>query len=307
MAVTNGQTVTVFGGTGFLGHRIVQHLRARGFPVRIASRRPDRGHTPRGPDDPQLQSVKANIHDERSVADALADTYGVVNAVSLYAERGQATFHSVHVEAARRVAVQAHKAGVERLVHLSGIGADAASQSRYIRKRGEGELAVRAAFVEATFIRPAVMFGPDDAFLTVILKLLRQLPVYPMFGRGVTRLQPVYVGDVANAIGRIMQRAETPRIFEFGGPRVYSYEEFVRAVAHQAGLVPRLVPVPFAVWHALAWASEMLPSPLLTRNQVELVQIDTVSSPEMPGIVELGISPHTVEAILQEMLSNSGG
>jgi hypothetical protein len=104
-----------------------------------------------------------------------------------------------------------------------------------------------------------------------------------------------------------MQRAETPStIFEFGGPRVYSYEEFLRAVAHQAGLAPRLLPIPFVIWHALAWASEMFPSPLLTRNQVELMQIDTVSSPEMPGFVELGISPHSVEAILQTMLSDCG-
>ena len=104
-----------------------------------------------------------------------------------------------------------------------------------------------------------------------------------------------------------MQRAETPAtIFEFGGPRVYSYEQFLRAVAHHAGLSPLLIPIPFAVWHALAWASEMFPSPLLTRNQVELMQIDTVSSPEMPGFIELGISPHSVEAILQRMLSNCG-
>jgi uncharacterized protein YbjT (DUF2867 family) len=152
------------------------------------------------------------------------------------------------------------------------------------------------------------MFGPDDAFLTTILKLLRQLPVYPMFGRGLTRLQPAYVvEDVAEAIGRVMQRAETPSaIFEFGGPRVYSYKEFLRTVAHQADLQPRLLPIPFAVWNALAWASEMFPSPLLTRNQVELMQIDTVSSPEMPGFVELGISPRSVEAILQKMLSNCG-
>ncbi|WP_426610557.1 complex I NDUFA9 subunit family protein [Bradyrhizobium sp. McL0616] len=304
---TNGRTVTVFGGTGFLGRRIVRHLRSRGFPVRIASRHPDQGHRLFGRDDPKLQSVGANIHDERSVADALAGAYGVVNAVSLYVEHGQETFHSVHVESAQRVAAQAHRTGVDRLIHISGIGADAASQSRYIRKRGEGDLAVRAAFIEALFIRPAVMFGPDDAFLTTILKLLRQLPVYPMFGRGVTRLQPAYVEDVAEAIARVMQRAETPsKIFEFGGPRVYTYEEFLRAVAHQAGLAPRLIPIPLAVWHALAWASEMLPSPLLTRNQVELMQIDTVSSPEMPGFGELGISPHSVETILQEMLSNCG-
>ena len=151
------------------------------------------------------------------------------------------------------------------------------------------------------------MFGPDDTFLTTILKLLRQLPVYPMFGRGRTSLQPAYVEDVAEAVARVMRRPETPAtIFEFGGSRVYSYEQFLRAVAHQAGLAPRLVPIPFAVWHALAWASEILPSPLLTRNQVELMQIDTVASPEMPGFAELGISPHSVEAILQKMLPNCG-
>jgi uncharacterized protein YbjT (DUF2867 family) len=307
VVATNDRTVTVFGGTGFLGRRIVRHLRYRGFSVRIASRHPDRGHRPFGPDDPQLQSVEADIHDERSVADALAGAYGVVNAVGLYVEHGQETFHSVHVEAAQRAAVQARRAGVKRFVHISGIGADAASQSRYIRQRGEGELAVRAAFPDAILIRPGVMFGPDDAFLTTILKLLRRLPIYPMFGRGLTRLQPVYAEDVAEAIGRIMQQAETPlMIFEFGGPHVYSYEEFLRAVAREAGFAPRLVPIPLAVWHALAWASEILPSPLLTRNQVELMQIETVSSAKMPGFIELGISPHSVEAILQKMLSNCG-
>src|SRR5882724_6407389 len=307
MVATNDRTVTVFGGTGFLGRRIVRHLRSCEVSVRIASRHPDRGHRLFGPDDPQIQSVEADIHDERSVADALAGAYGVVNAVSLYLERGQETFHSVHVESAQRVAAKAHRAGVERLVHISGIGADAASPSRYIRTRGEGELAVRVAFADAVFVRPAVMFGPDDAFLTTILKLLRQLPIYPMFGRGRTRLQPAYVEDVAEAVARVMLRAEThSKFFEFGGPLVYSYEQFLRAVAHQAGLAPLLIPIPFGVWHALAWASEILPDPPLTRNQVDLMQIDTVSWPELPGFVELGISPHSVEAILQKMLSNCG-
>jgi nucleoside-diphosphate-sugar epimerase len=150
------------------------------------------------------------------------------------------------------------------------------------------------------------MCGPDDAFLTTTLKLLGRLPIYPTFGRGLTRLQPAYVEGVAEAVALIMQQVETPSmIFEFGGPHVYSYEEFLGAVAHQAGLAPLLIPVPFAVWHALAWASEMFRAPSLT-NQVELMQIDTMSSPEMPGFVELGISPHSVEAILQRMLSNRG-
>ncbi len=307
MAATSGRTVTVFGGTGFLGRRVVRRLRDHGFSVRIASRHPDRRRGHFSPDDPQLQSVAADIHDERSVADALVGAYGVVNAVSLYVERGQESFHSVHVEAAQRVATQTRRAGAERLVHVSGIGADATSRSRYIRKRGEGERVVRSAFANAILVRPAVMFGPDDAFLTTILGLLRRLPVYPMFGRGLTRLQPAYVEDVAEAIGRVMQRAETPStIFEFGGPRVYSYKELLEVVARQAGLAPLLVPMPFAVWYALAWMSEMLPSPQLTRNQVELMQFDTVSSPRLPGFAELEISPCSIEAVLQQMLWRSG-
>jgi uncharacterized protein YbjT (DUF2867 family) len=297
--------VTVFGGTGFLGRRAVRHLRERDFSVRIASRHPDRGRKLFGFGDPQLQSVEADIHDEKSVTDALAGAYGAVNAVSLYVEHGRETFHSVHVEAAERIAAQAHRAGVERLAHISGIGADPGSQSLYIRKRGEGELTVRRAFADAILIRPAVMFGPDDAFLIAILGLLRRLPAYPMFGRGLTRLQPAYVEDVAEAIARALQRTERhPTTFECGGPRVYSYEELLRTVAHEAGLRPTFIPIPFAAWHALAWIAEMLPSPPVTRNQVELMRIDNVSSSEMPGFGELGISPRSVEDMLRELLQN---
>ncbi|MGJ0557819.1 hypothetical protein [Methylocystis sp.] len=192
---------------------------------------------------------------------------------------------------------------MERLAHVSGIGSDAGSSSLYIRKRGEGELAVRAAFADAILIRPAVMFGTDDSFLTAILKLLRQLPIYPMFGRGLTRLQPAYVEDVAEAIAGALDRKDAHAItFEFGGPRGYSYEELLRVIAHEASLKPMFVPVPFAVWRTLAWFAEMLPSPPITRNQVELMQVDTVWSPEMPGFEDLGISPHSVEEILREML-----
>jgi uncharacterized protein YbjT (DUF2867 family) len=301
--MANERAVTVFGGTGFLGRRIVRHLRKRGFSVRIASRHPDRSDSLFALDDPQIKSVAADIHDEQSVARALAGAYAMVNAVSLYVEHGHETFHSVHVESAQRVAAQARRLGVERLAHVSGLGSDAASPSLYIRKRGEGELAVRAAFAGATLIRPAVMFGPDDAFLTIILKLLEQLPIYPMFGSGLTRLQPAYVEDVGEAIAGALQRMEMrPVTFECGGPRVYSYKELLKAVAHEANLKPTLVPFPYAAWHTLAWFAEMLSSPPFTRNQVELMQVDNVSSPDMPGFRELGISPHSVEEILQELL-----
>ena len=305
MATASDRVVTVFGGTGFLGRRIVRHLRLHGFCVRVASRHPDRGHALVGPDDAQLRAVKADVRDQRLVADALADAYGAVNAVSLYLEQGLETFHSVHVESAQRVAAQAQRAGVRRLVHVSGIGADPRSQSLYIRKRGEGELAVREAFAEAILIRPAVMFGRDDAFLTTILKLLNRLPLFPMFGNGQMRLQPINVEDVGEAIAKILQREQTgPNMFECGGPSVYSYEELVRVVANAAGIKPILLPVPMAAWGALAWISEMLPSPPITRNQVELMQIDSTSMQGIPGLEELGISPHSVEEMLQDLLSS---
>jgi NADH dehydrogenase len=306
MAAASDRVVTVFGGTGFLGRRIVRHLRLQGFCVRVASRHPNRQMRLR-PDDPQVQSITADIHDARSVAAALADAYGVVNAVSLYVEHGRETLHSVHVKSAQRVAAQARRAGVKRLIHVSGIGADPRSQSLYIRKRGEGELAVREAFADVVLIRPAVMVGPDDAFLTTILKLLKRLPIYPMFGDGQMRLQPVYVEDVGQAITKTLHRPQTsPTVFECVGPRVYSYEELLRIVASAAGLKLILLPVPFAAWHALAWVAETLPSPPITRNQVELMEIDSTPSPGIPGLRELGISPHSTEDILQEILWSHG-
>ncbi len=302
----NDRVVTVFGGTGFLGRRVVRRLSKHGFSVRVASRHPGRCRTLFGHDDPLLRPIQADVHDERSVTDALAGAYAVVNAVSLYVEHGHETFHSVHVESAERVAVQAFRAGIKRFAHVSGIGANPGSLSLYIRKRGEGELAVRAAFADALIIRPAVMFGPDDAFLTTILKLLNQLPIYPMFGRGRTRLQPAYVEDVAEAIARALQPlGRDPMTFECGGPCVYSYEEILRAVAHEANIQPILIPIPFAAWHALAWIAELLPSPPITRNQVELMQIDNVSSRDMPGFGKLGISPRSIEEILQEILGHT--
>ena len=301
------RVVTVFGGTGFLGRRVVEHLREHGFFVRIVSRHRNRSRELFGPDGSQFQSLEADIHDPKAIAEALAGAHGVVNAVSLYVERQGETFHSVHVEAARRLAARAQQDRVERLVQVSGIGADAASPSLYIRKRGEGELSVRAAFPNAVVVRPAVMFGPNDAFLAPILALLRKLPVFPMFGRGLTRLQPAHVGDVAEAIVKALEQPEMRAVtFECGGPRIYSYEELLRAVAREAGLQARLVPMPFAAWRALAVMAEMLPNPPVTRNQVELMQVDNVASPDMPGFAELGISPRPVETTLREILASGG-
>jgi uncharacterized protein YbjT (DUF2867 family) len=291
--------VTVFGGTGFVGRRVVRHLSDAAATVRIASRHP----APAEGDN--VEQIVADAHDERSVEAAVAGADGVVNAISLYAEHGGDTFHSVHVEAAARIARVARRVGIKRFVHLSGIGADAASPSPYIRNRGEGEAAVQAAFPGAVVIRPAVMFAPDDAFLTKILGLLRTLPAYPLFGDGRTRLQPVYVDDVAAAISQVLRQTQRPYpIYELAGPRVYSYEELLRTIARTVGLRPVLVRIPFAFWDAAAGLAAILPRPPLTRNQVELMQIDTTASDNQPGFGLLGISPRSLEEELKAIFKH---
>jgi NADH dehydrogenase len=297
--------VTVFGGTGFLGQRVVQRLLERDFSVRVAARHPERiaGLFP----DVQLDAILADVNDDRSVAAAVAGVENVVNAVSLYAERGPQTFHSVHVEAATRVARLAREAGVGRFIHVSGVGADAESASPYIRSRGKGEKAVREAFPATTLIRPSVMFGRGDAFLIPIARMLRRLPVFPLFGRGQTLLQPAYVEDVAEAIARVMENTQSPMCYELGGPRVYAYRLLLEVIAQHLGRKPLLVPIPFGLWHALASVAEILPEPPITRNQVELMQSDNVTSPGAHGFGDLRISSTSLEDALPAIVGLSGG
>ena len=288
---------TVFGGTGFVGRRVVRHLRESGTRVRIVSR-----HHRLGEDD-GIEQIAADAHDERSVEVAVAGADGVVNAISLYVEHGRDTFHSVHVETAAKIARTARRAGIRRFVHVSGIGADTTSPSPYIRSRGEGEAAVQTAFPGAVIVRPAVMFAPDDAFLTTILRLLRSLPAYPIFGDGKTRLQPAYVDDVAAAIAQILRQNQNPYpVYELAGPRIYSYDELLRTIARIAGLRSVLMRMPFAFWNALAGVAEMLPQPPLTRNQVELMKIHTTASESLPGFRALRISSRSLEDELEAIL-----
>jgi uncharacterized protein YbjT (DUF2867 family) len=297
--------ITVFGGSGFLGRRIVRHLLDHGFRVRTASRHPERVGSA-SPPDAGLETTKADIHDGTTVAAALFGAFGAVNAVSLYVERGRVTFDAVHVEAAARVARLAHASGVKRLIHVSGIGADPASPSPYIASRGRGEIAVQQSFPGAIVIRPAVMFGPDDTFLTTIARLLRILPVYPMFGWGETKLQPVYVEDVAEGIARVLADAGGDAAsYEFAGPRIYTYDELVRTVADRIKVRPRLAPLPFALWRILASGAEFLPGPPLTRDQVALMQCDNIASADRPGLLNLDIAPTEVETLVSAVMDRT--
>lgn len=293
-------TVSVFGGTGFLGRRLVRRLAAEGATLRIAVRSPDRAQSVlRAADLDRVTVFRADVRDRASVAAAVAGVDAVVNAVSTYVEKGGVTFESVHEQGARTLAQEAAAAGVARLVLVSGIGADPASKSPYIRARGRGELVVRQAFPSATIVRPGAMFGPGDALFGTLADIVRLLPVVPLIGGGRTRLQPVYVEDVAEAIARMLaDRGTAGQTYELAGPGVYTLRELVSFALRLIDKRRLLVPVPFAVAEIQARLIEFLPSPPLTTSQVDLLRVDNLASGALPGFRELDIQPKAVEDIV---------
>ena len=298
--------VTIFGGNGFLGRAIVKRLATMGTTVRVAGRHPiplrTAGITATGG---QVESVYADVRDETSVARVLEGCDAAVNAVGLYSERGSQTFYAVHELGALHVARQSVSVGVKALVHISGIGADLNSNSRYVRSRGCGELLVKNAFPDATILRPSVLFGPDDKFLNSLLAATRWFPVVALFGAGDTRLQPVYVGDVAEAVARVLAVPSShDKVYELGGPRIYGYRALIELVLKEAGRSRLLMPFPFLAWAALARLLTLLPNPPLTTDVIELMRRDNVVSEGALTFADLGLEPRALEAVLL-LMANS--
>jgi uncharacterized protein YbjT (DUF2867 family) len=289
--------IVVFGGGGFLGRRLVNRLTANGMTVCVAVRHPDRARI-------ELKSIgvgrgtviRADVRDQSSVARAVAGADAVVNTVSAYVEKGGVTFEAVHVKGAETVAREAAAAGIARLVLVSGIGADPNSEFPYIRARGRGELMVRQALPAATVARPGAMFGPGDALFSTFVELARFLPALPLIGGGRTRLQPVFVGDVAEAIVAMLTDPGTVgQTYELAGPKVHTLRELASMALRLMGKRRLLVPVPFAVADIQARLFELLPNPPLTTSQVDLLKADNVASGALPGFRELEIRAKSVE------------
>lgn len=292
--------VTVFGGSGFLGRQIVKHLAAEGTKIRVGVRHPEQAtFLERFGRDGQIELLRADVWNESTVARAVRQSASVINTVGHYVEKGRATFDVVHGQGALHVARQARQAGVERLIHISGLGADPASDSPYVRARGVGEVLVKKAFDGATILRPCVIFGREDSFFNTLAGLARRSPVLPLFGRGRTNLQPVFVENVAEACVRVLaDPATSGKVYELGGPGVYTYEALLRLVLKQVERGRILVPVPFVVWDALAALLAFLPNPPLTRDQVKLMKRDNVVDGKQLTLKDLGIATVSVEEIL---------
>ncbi|MBO6900900.1 MAG: complex I NDUFA9 subunit family protein [Rhizobiaceae bacterium] len=299
--------VTVFGGSGFLGRHLVQTLARRGYRVRVAVRRPDLAHhvTYLG-NVGQIQPVQANLRVRWSVDRAVQGADHVINLVAILFETGRQTFDSVQDFGARAVAEAARAAGA-KLTHVSAIGADADSESDYARTKALGEDSVRETVRDALIVRPSIMFGPEDHFFNRFANMARFSPILPLIGGGQTKFQPVYVGDVAEAIARHVDgKVEGKQTVELGGPAVLTFRECMEEMLEVIDRKRLLVNVPWPVARLQASILGLLPNPLLTRDQVKLLETDNVVSADAikdgRTIDGMGIKPRTLEAILPTYL-----
>jgi NADH dehydrogenase len=306
------QLVVVFGGSGFIGTHVVRALAKRGARVRVAMRRPHLGHTLRVLGDVgQVQLVQANLRFPESVDAALEGADAVVNLVGVLADRGEQRFDRLHVDGARAVAEAAARRGISRIVHVSALGA-APTGARYARTKYAGERAVLEAAPAATILRPSIVFGPGDHFFNRFGQMARNpwldgfAGTIPLIGGGKTKFQPVFVGDVADAVCAALQRTDARgRTFELGGPRVYTFKELMQFVLHETERKTPLLPLPFVFAYPIGliagWVLGLVGDPPLTGDQVIMLRRDNIvgSEPGVGAIQDLGVTQlESIEAIV---------
>lgn len=304
--------VVVFGGSGFIGTHVVRALAKRGARVRVAMRRPHLGHTLRVLGDVgQIQLMQANVRFADSVDAALEGADAVVNLVAVLHEHGAQRFDALHVEGARAVAEAAARRGVERIVHVSALGA-APTGAKFARTKYAGERAVQEAAPSATILRPSIVFGPEDHFfnrfgaMAATAAAFRPFGALPLIGGGKTRFQPVFVGDVADAVCAALEREDARgRTYELGGPAVYTFKELMQYIVRETERRVTLVPLPFFIAHPmgllLGWLTGLFGNPVLTGDQVIMLKRDNVVSgdPAVGTIQDLGVKPlESVEAVV---------
>jgi len=299
--------ITVFGGSGFLGKHVVRALVKDGWRVRVPCRRPHTANELRVIGNVgQIQLMQSNIRFKDSVMRAVAGSDAVINLVSILFQEGKQKFDGVHIEGAEHLAEAAKAAGVSNFIQVSAIGADAESDSEYTSTKAKAEAIIQTAIPSADIVRPSIMFGPEDDFFNRFAKMATLAPALPLIG-GSTQFQPVYAGDVAQAIAKLAGRGTSGETYELGGPRVYSFKELMQFILETTDRRRLLLPVPWIGASALGMVGEIsgfLPfvKPFLTRDQVTNLKVDNVADPDAKGFADLGIDLETIESIVPPYL-----
>ncbi len=298
------EVVTIFGGTGFIGRHLVRRVAQTGATIRVVTRDPDRAGFLRPMGAVGQIALLPYAADEAGVKRLVDGSTGVVNLLGILFERRSGDFMAVHRDVPERIAQAAAATGVRRLVQMSAIGADPQGEALYAKSRGEGEAVVRAAFPKATIIRPSIVFGPGDGFFARFAQMSVMSPFLPLIDGGKTRFQPVYVGDVAEAIGRCVESDEHQgKTFELGGPEVRSFAELLRYILDTVNRRRLLLPLPSRIAAIQARFLEFLPTPPLTRDQLLMLKTDNVVSEGALTLRDLGIQPTPIEVIVPGCLA----
>ena len=297
-------SICIVGGSGFVGRSIADQACARGYRVRVLTRRSMRSRPLWVL--PTLETMVADPHDERALARCFDDMDAVINLVGILHESRRASFQSAHVELPRKLVRACRAAGVRHFLHMSALGASTTGPSRYQRSKGEGEAAVREAgdALPVTIFRPSVIFGEQDRFLNLFASLVRLFPVMPL-GKARARFQPIWVEDVARSfVGALGDPRTFGQAYDLCGPRAYTLEELVRFVAQTLGHRARILALPDALASFQAFVFEHLPGKLLTRDNLRSMSVDNVCSGRFAGI--FGFEPASMEAIVPQYLAASG-
>ena len=298
------QVVTIIGGTGFVGRYVVKVLANAGYTLRIISRNPNgAGYLKTAGSVGQIVLVGGNLAEPSSLLGKIEGSYAVINLAGILYEGGKQRFAQVHAHGAEKLAQMACSAGVQRFVQMSALGVDKSKTSEYARTKLLGEKAVLTAFHNATILRPSVIFGPEDNFYNQFATMAALSPALPLIGGGITRFQPVYVGDVAAAFKAALVRPDVSgQVYELGGPSVYSFKDILEYVMAVTGNKRKLMSIPLGMASVMGMVGELLPKPPITRDQVQLLKSDNIVSAGAKSLSSLGIAPTAVEMVVPEYL-----
>ncbi len=303
MRLDPNNRVTIFGGSGFVGRHLVRALAKTGVKIRVAVRRPNEAlFLKTAGRVGQIEIVQANIRDEQSCRRALSESDAVVNAVGILYETGAQKFVTVQAAGAARLAELAKKAGIKTFVHISALGADADSASQYARSKAAGEGATRKTIPKAIILRPSLVIGPEDDFFNRFATMAMLAPALPLIGGGLTRYQPVTVFNLADCVvAALSQGPSKGGTYDVGGGQIYSFKELMNLLLAEIGRNRLLVPIPFFAARIIGAVAQFMPKPLLTLDQVRLLQKDNVVVGE-DGLQAFGIVPQPIEAVLPPYL-----
>lgn len=299
------QTICIFGGTGFLGQSIVQELAKTGARIKVATRCPERAYDLKLYGDVgQVVPFTCNYNDEKSINVAIRNCDIVINLIGILFEKGKSKFTKAHVHIPKKIAEACVENNVKKFIHVSALGIEQ-SQSKYAKSKLEGENAIKEIFPSVTILCPSVVFGPEDNFFNMFAKLSTLLPALPLIGGGKTKFQPVFVGDIADAVSNIVTDQDnlfSGKIYELGGPEVVTFKEIYNILLEETNRKRFFVPVPWPMARVQGVILGMLPKPLLTLDQIRSLKTDTIVNDNALKLTDLGVIPTAMQSILPQYL-----